>query len=191
MKFSDNFDNVIKSLYRLYSLAYNDQLTGAPNRQKLKDDFNDLAQKVKNDKIRGIIALFDVDHFKQVNDTYGHNVGDIVLCRLVERIECEPSFSGHLYRLGGDEFVFLFSDPKSKFISDEECREYYREVLSLALLDYTLPEIDLSCTVSIGVSLFPEQGSTLSEVLRRADIALYRAKEAGRNRIVFFEECDN
>ena len=177
----------IESKERLRTLAYIDQLTGVPNRQRLKDDFNLLLDSIAEDTISGIVALFDLDNFKTVNDTYGHNTGDLVLRRLTEHLEEDELFSGHLYRLGGDEFVFLFVDPADKFASEDEIRLHYSDVLSNALRAYTLPNIEVQCTLSIGVSAFPKHGKNLSEVLRKADIALYKAKAGGRNQIVFFE----
>ena len=178
----------IEAKDKLYTLAYIDQLTGVPNRQKLKEDFTLLEPKIAGEEVQGVIALFDIDHFKAVNDTYGHNTGDVVLSRLAEHLENDRHFAGHLYRLGGDEFVLLYSDAPGKFESDEQMTAHYNEILSTALRDYTLPNIELKCTLSIGVALFPSHGETLSEVLRKADIALYQAKEGGRNRVIFFED---
>ena len=178
----------VKLKNKLYELAYTDQLTGVPNRQRLKDDFSAMEERIGNNELCGIVALFDLDHFKTVNDTYGHNTGDIVLRRLTEHMQGESAFSGHLYRLGGDEFVLLYSDPPDTYGSHEELVNHYRGVLANALLAYTLPNIDVKCTISIGVSVFPRHGTNLSEVLRKADISLYQAKESGRNRIIFFSE---
>ncbi|MCL2187666.1 MAG: diguanylate cyclase [Defluviitaleaceae bacterium] len=171
---------------RLYELAYIDQLTLIPNRTKLKEDFHALEIGIQKGDLSGIVALFDLDHFKAINDTYGHNTGDIVLRRLAEHLENEKDFNGHLYRLGGDEFVLLFSDPFNRFDSEESIRNHYNNILSSALRSYSLPNIELTCTLSMGVSIFPRDGETLSEILRKADIALYEAKAAGRNQICFF-----
>ena len=172
---------------RLRTLAYVDQLTGVPNRQKLKDDFNAIKEKIANNMLSGIIALFDLDNFKTINDTYGHNTGDMVLSRLAQHLQDDELFSGHLYRLGGDEFVFLYIDTAGKHDSYDNLKNHYEALLSNALRAYTLPNIDAKCTISIGVSVFPTHGDSLSEVLRKADIALYKAKASGRNQIVFFE----
>jgi len=173
---------------RLYNLAYIDQLTHVPNRQKLKEDFGTLENAITGHTLSGAISIFDLDNFKIVNDTYGHNTGDVVLCRLTEHLEAEKAFAGHLYRLGGDEFVLLYSGAPDSFSTEDEMRDYYNEILSSALRAYTLPNIDVKCTLSIGVSFFPKHGLSLSDVLRKADIALYKAKSAGRNRVVFFED---
>jgi len=174
---------------RLYTLAYIDQLTGIPNRQKLKEDFAALEEKITSDNpTTGIVALFDLDHFKTVNDTYGHNTGDVVLRRLADHLQGSAYFTDHLYRLGGDEFVFLFYDPPGRFASHEEAQQHYSGILSTALRSYTLPNIEVKCTLSMGISFFPKHGCNLSDILRKADIALYQAKAAGRNQLVFFED---
>ena len=173
---------------RLYNLAYIDQLTGVPNRQKLREDFAEIEEGLAENAYTGIIAIFDLDHFKLINDTYGHNTGDVVLRRLTEHFQEDSAFSGHLYRLGGDEFVLFYYEPVDTFGSFDEMKKHYDDILSTALFAYTLPNIDVKCTLSIGVSFFPKHGANLSEILRKADIALYRAKTDGRNRMVFFEE---
>ena len=177
-----------KTKEKLYELAYIDQLTGIPNRQRLKDDFAALEEKIANKETTGAVALFDLDYFKAVNDTYGHNTGDIVLRRLAEHLNGEKEFANRIYRLGGDEFVILLTDPPDGITKDDAVRNYYAEILSTTLRSYTLPNIDLECTLSMGVSFFPKHGKTLSEVLRKADIALYEAKGIGRNQMVFFED---
>lgn len=173
---------------RLYSLAYIDHLTGVPNRQKLKEDFSALSVSISEGKLSGVIALFDLDHFKEINDTYGHNTGDVVLHRLSEYLLENDAFKGSLYRLGGDEFIIFMSNDAAKFDSAEELKKYYESVLSAALRSYTLPNIELKCTLSIGVAMFPAHGITLSSLLSKADIALYQAKAAGRNQVLFFED---
>jgi len=173
---------------KLYSLAYLDQLTGIPNRRKLQDDFAALEEIIADNMLRGVVALFDLDHFKTVNDTYGHNAGDLILRRLTDHLQSNPEFHGHLYRLGGDEFVLLFSDAPDKFSSEKKMLAHYKDLISTALCSYTLPNIDVACTLSIGVSIFPKHGLNLSEILRKADIAMYEAKTNGRNQVCIFED---
>lgn len=173
---------------KLYKLAYTDQLTGAPNRQRLKEDFEEIAEEVAAGNRSGLIALFDMDNFKAINDTYGHNTGDIMLRRLVSHLQGDPGFKGHLYRLGGDEFVLMYKDKKDRFASHEAAKQHYAQLLQGAFLSYSMPNIELACTISMGAAFFPQHGETMSELLRKSDIALYKAKEAGRNRLVFFED---
>ncbi len=173
---------------RLYSLAYVDQLTGVPNRQRFREDFEALREAVVDGHKEGVCAIFDIDYFKNVNDTYGHNTGDVMLRRLTEFFQDDPDFAGHIYRLGGDEFVLLLPVKTGRHGDADGLRNYYDNLLQKGFLSYTMPNIELSCTISMGVALFPRHGTSSSELLRKADIALYKAKEAGRNRKVFFED---
>jgi len=172
----------------LYNLAYIDQLTGVPNRQRLKEDFAAVEGKIEREELSGVLALFDLDHFKTVNDTYGHNTGDVVLRRLTDHLSEDPNFANSLYRLGGDEFVIFITKQADQFPTFDDLKTHYNTVMSAALRAYTLPNIEVKCTLSIGISFFPKHGTNLSDVLRKADIALYQAKDAGRNQIFFFED---
>lgn len=173
---------------KMYKLAYTDGLTGIPNRQKLKDDFEKLAKEIESGRICGALAIFDLDNFKAINDNYGHNTGDAMLRRLTSHLMGDELFKNHIYRLGGDEFVLLFTDSSSRFEDDSDMKRSYKELLERALLAYTMPSIEDSCTLSMGVAFFPSHGDGFSEVLRKADIALYEAKTAGRNRMTLFED---
>ncbi len=173
---------------RLYELAYLDHLTGVPNRQKLREDFENLAEDIAKGDVVGILALIDMDNFKDINDSYGHNTGDVMLRRLTEHLGSDPVFKDHIYRLGGDEFVLLYSDRMDKFQSEEEMQAYYADMLQGAFLSYTMPNIEKSSTISMGVAMFPKHGDSFSVILRKGDIALYKAKGGGRNQMVFFED---
>ncbi|MEA4894320.1 MAG: diguanylate cyclase [Oscillospiraceae bacterium] len=173
---------------RMYNLAYYDQLTGVPNRQKLKEDFEAALKDNKNDRYCGIVAIIDLDNFKVINDNYGHGTGDEMLLRITAYLEGNDDFKGHLYRLGGDEFVLFYKEKLSKFEDQTAVRTYFKELLQKSLLSYTMPNIEAKCTLSMGVAIFPPHGETLSELLRKADIALYKAKSDGRNRVVLFED---
>ncbi len=173
---------------KLYDLANYDALTGIPNRQRLLSDFSEVEAEIASGEISGVIAILDLDNFKEVNDTYGHNTGDAMLCRLVNHLGSYPEFKDCLYRLGGDEMVLFFKNPKNAFQSESDMRDYYHTIIKKAMLTYTMPSIDVRCTISIGVSFFPQHGTTLTELLRKADIALYAAKREGRNRVSFFED---
>ncbi len=183
-----NMDAEHKAREKLYNLAYIDHLTGVPNRQKFRESFEEIQEEIEIGKTCGIVSIFDLDNFKGVNDTYGHNTGDVLLKRLTEHFSQDPAFTGHLYRLGGDEFVLFYAEKAGRLSSPQEYIKYYTELLQGALLAYTMPNIELSCTISMGAAFFPTHGSTVSDLLRKADIALYQAKSAGRNRLVVFED---
>ena len=173
---------------RLYSLAYIDQLTGVPNRQKFKDDFAQAQEAIDEQKLCGIIAMLDLDNFKTINDSYGHNAGDAMLKRLSDHLQRSENFKGHIYRLGGDEFVLFFQAKPEDFRNSIAMREHYHAILLEAMVAYSMPSIQDQCTLSMGVAFFPENGKTTTDLLRKADIALYEAKNGGRNQIVFFED---
>ncbi len=173
---------------KMYNLAYVDQLTGIPNRTKLREDFEHISDDVSAGKYVGALALFDLDNFKNINDNYGHTTGDIMLRRLAEHLESDANFRGNLYRLGGDEFVILLVDEPARFSSHEVLRDHYETVLRGALQSYTMPNIDSACTISMGIAFFPRHGDIMGELLRKADIALYKAKAAGRNCMETFQE---
>ncbi|MDR1135037.1 MAG: diguanylate cyclase [Clostridiales Family XIII bacterium] len=183
-----NIDEEKENSLKLFNLAYIDQLTGVPNRQKLREDFERIRERIVSGELCGVIALFDLDNFKSINDTYGHNTGDVMLRRITSLLQENPVFSGHLYRLGGDEFVLLYSGSGDEFRTDTEMYDHFSKMLSGALMSYTMPNIELSCTISMGVSFFPRHGHNFPELLRKADIALYKAKAGGRARLVLFEE---
>jgi diguanylate cyclase (GGDEF)-like protein len=174
---------------KLYNLAYIDQLTGIANRTKLREDMEEMCDGIAASDLTGAMAILDLDHFKDINDNYGHNVGDVILKRLTYDLDSDENFRGRLYRLGGDEFVLLFRDSRNRFHSLTECRNFYHGLLMNALQSYTLPFMDVRCTISIGVSFFPWQGHGFSDILRKADIALYRAKANGRNQICYYEDA--
>ena len=187
--FLRNIDEERNSREKLYSLAYIDQLTGIANRSQLKEDFDAIEKQIASTQTVGALAIFDLDNFKTINDSYGHSIGDIMLKRLTSHLESVERIRGHLYRLGGDEFVLVYTDPANRFSSLDECQAYYVDMLKDTLRSYSLPNIDIGCTLSIGVSFFPWHGEDFTNLFRRADIALYKAKERGRNQICLFEEA--
>lgn len=173
---------------QLYTLAYFDPLTNLPNRRRFLEDFEAVAGAISAGTQTGIMAMFDLDNFKSVNDTAGHHTGDLMLRRLAESLSDNPNFGQHLYRLGGDEFILLMHEKAGRFPTEEAMTAHYTELLSELLHAYTIPNIDLVCTLSIGVSVFPKHGTTASELLRKADIALYQSKNAGGRRLSVFED---
>ena len=169
---------------RLYDLAYRDPLTGMPNRRRLKEDLEALEREIAMGHQAGVVGIIDLDNFKTVNDTYGHSTGDFMLRALTDHFQGDPDYKDHIYRLGGDEFALLYTERTAR----PDARTYYEELLKGALLAYSMPNIDITCTISMGIAFFPQHGDNYSDLLRKADIALYQAKNAGRNQIAFFED---
>ena len=163
-------------------LAMHDQLTGLPNRRNFEGFGSGfLAEKARFE--RRALLLIDLDHFKPVNDIYGHAAGDKVLADYARRIE-KHFPGGMVARFGGDEFAVI-SPPLA---NDSEANGYARACVAGVSEPFHYNEAVLHLGASVGVAMFGKDGDTIGEVMRRADIALYTAKNAGRNQVAFFEE---
>ncbi|MDR7024953.1 sensor domain-containing protein [Pseudomonas peli] len=168
-------------------LAYHDSLTNLPNRALLLDRLTQQIALLKRHELRGALLFIDLDHFKHINDSLGHPVGDAVLKLVTARLESSVRQEDTVARLGGDEFVVLISGlegKRSKVVQQVRAlAEKLRHLLAEPML---LDGHQLQVTPSIGIALVPDHGDTPSDVLKRADIALYRAKDSGRNCIQLF-----
>lgn len=163
-------------------LAMHDQLTGLANRRSFEAfGTRFLAEKAMFE--RRSLMLIDLDHFKPVNDIYGHAAGDKVLVDYAGRIEKQFP-GGMVARFGGDEFAVI-SPPLA---NDSEAAGYARACLAGILEPFHFNDAVLHLGASVGVAMFGKDGDTIGEVMRRADIALYKAKHAGRHQVAFFEE---
>ncbi|CAD5200306.1 diguanylate cyclase [Pseudomonas sp. FEN] len=166
-----------QQLGRLNQESVTDPLTGLTNRRGLQlilDDWESRQQPFS------LIAL-DIDHFKQVNDSYGHNAGDLVLQHLAQQMRRHSRESDVLCRQGGEEFLMLLPDtPPNQAI---QVAERLR-----AAMAYTESPNGIPVTVSLGVVSWPQVGQTVAQALREADQALYQAKAGGRNRVVYTDQ---
>ncbi len=163
-------------------LAKQDELTGLPNRRKLDEDFNRLMDMVEVDQIRAVFML-DIDGFKPVNDVYGHGVGDQLLTTFATRLTREIGDQGLVARLGGDEFAIITPVLEDK----EDAVQIARRVIAAIRDPFEIDSREIRVGTGIGIALFPRDGHSASELLRRADIALYRAKTSGSSNFRFFE----
>jgi diguanylate cyclase (GGDEF)-like protein len=155
----------------LVQLADTDSLTGLPNRRALTAEV--LARLADNGRHRALLLL-DLDKFKEVNDSLGHHVGDQLLVQVGARLRACLRRGDLLARLGGDEFAVLLDDADHDEATDAAVK------LRAALAEpFTLDEVVLHSSVSVGISLFPDDGPDLSTLLRKADIAMYKAKTSG------------
>jgi diguanylate cyclase (GGDEF)-like protein len=171
----------------LEHIAYSDSLTGVANRVLLNDRIRHaIAQAKRKQEPVGLVYL-DMDGFKTVNDRYGHEAGDQLLIAVTERVKQILRTSDTLARLGGDEFAIVLSDihdcSETKPVI-ERLAEALREPLALSA------SLSLSVTASFGVAFFPQDGEDCETLLRHADQAMYRAKQSGKNRYVFFESAE-
>ncbi len=170
-----------------HQLAHFDALTGLPNRRLLTERIGQALAAARRQGQVGALLFLDLDNFKQINDARGHSVGDRLLRQLAVRLAGELRADDVVARLGGDEFVVIASqlgtDLESGARHARAVADKLRELLARPC------EIDGSAYVStgsIGITLFPKAEEGVDDLLREADIAMYRAKEAGRNRVAFF-----
>lgn len=180
----DEISEVCRQLTRsetlLHDLAYIDQLTGLPNQQSLREKIDSILKTAD----RFAFLFIDIDNFKYINDTLGHSFGEMLLKKAAEAINGVITENCSLYRLGGDKFIVL----------EEEYSDVYEiERVAVNMLKTLKNPIEVNGrifynTASIGVCVFPDHGCSFDDLFKNADIALIKAKESGKNRIVIFSE---
>jgi diguanylate cyclase (GGDEF)-like protein len=172
---------------RLHELAHLDGLTGLPNRQRLLSIL-DHELAAAGDKRKRIGVLFiDLDRFKETNDTLGHAAGDTLLKRTAERIRDTVRDADQVGRHGGDEFVVLLRDVAAA----TDAGSVASKLVSALAKPFEVEGHNVYVGASIGVAIFPDDGRTASELLKKADTAMYQAKEEGRGRVAFFKQSMN
>lgn len=159
-----------------------DALTGLANRHLLKDRF--ASAIYRSDRNNSLVSLLfiDLDRFKQVNDSFGHTFGDRLLKQVGKRISGHVRQSDTVARLGGDEFAVIFPDlPDTHHMEDT-----IRTILNTLAQPYHIDKNDVYLSASIGITVYPEDGNTIEELLRNADSAMYKAKNSGRNTFQYY-----
>jgi diguanylate cyclase (GGDEF)-like protein/PAS domain S-box-containing protein len=173
---------------KIYNLAFFDPLTQLPNRRMLQDRLRLLTAQSARTEQHGALLFIDIDHFKLLNDTRGHHIGDQLLVQVAERINSIIRATDLAARLGGDEFVVVFDNlGKDAETAALEAKKRAEELHDLVNLPYPLQQSVYHCTISIGLNLFKGQTSSIDDLLRHADVAMYQAKDSGRNAIRFFD----
>lgn len=172
---------------QIHHLAYHDPLTNLPNRALLMDRLTQQTALHRRHNLRGALLFLDLDHFKHINDSLGHPVGDAVLKMITARLEASIRQEDTVARLGGDEFVVLLTGLTGKRSEvTRQVRQVADKLRTLLAEPMVFEGNRLQVTPSIGIALMPDHGDTPTDLLKRADIALYRAKDAGRNAIQLF-----
>ncbi len=172
---------------QIHHLAYHDPLTNLPNRALLMNRLTQQTALHKRHNLRGALLFLDLDHFKHINDSLGHPVGDGVLKMVTARLEASVRQEDTVARLGGDEFVVLLTGLSGKRSQvTRHVRQVAEKLRTLLAEPMVFEGNQLQVTPSIGIALIPDHGETPADLLKRADIALYRAKDAGRNAIQLF-----
>jgi len=162
--------------------AYYDTLTLLPNRFLALDRLSQLLNEAQRNKDKTTILFLDLDDFKKVNDTLGHEIGDKLLIESAKRLKKVVRKKDTVGRLGGDEFIVLLRDLKD----DHDALTIAENLLKSFREPFRIDGRELMMTLSIGIAIYPDNGSCASDLLRNADIAMYQAKALGRNTYSFF-----
>lgn len=170
---------------KLHYMAYHDVLTALPNRQALYDNNSDYFPA--NPGNRFVLFFIDMDNFKFINDTMGHDFGDQLIISLSERLVALADRETSLYRIGGDEFVIIVNE----IMERENAEAYADKILTAFKEPFQIDESMIHVNTSIGAALFPQHGRDMNELLRCADIAMYKAKGAGGNRYMLYTPSMN
>ncbi len=176
---------------KIRHMAYYDSLTGLPNRELLTDRLEQALAHARRADTAMAVILLDLDHFKDINDTLGHPVGDRLLQEVAQRLQAAIRQEDTVARLGGDEFIILLTDigpPVEAMRNATRAVEKIRRWLAPA---YTLEGHSLMVTPSLGIAIYPADGTNTEELVKHADTALYQAKGAGRDGYRFFSPTMN
>ncbi|WP_165405211.1 putative bifunctional diguanylate cyclase/phosphodiesterase [Bradyrhizobium genosp. SA-3] len=166
---------------QLFRSAYFDELTGLPSRRVIEHRTNGLLARDGGERFA--LAFLDVDNFKHINDYYGHAVGDALLVELSKRLGRDLRDSDMLSRISGDEFLLLLSPIQSQ----EEVAEFMQSTLQRLTAPFFIDHSEIFASTSVGISLYPDHGSSFETLRQNADIAMYRIKNDGKGSAAFFD----
>lgn len=164
-------------------MAFYDSLTKLPNRTLFMRKLDEEIEWAKRNNSNGAVFFIDLDNFKNINDTLGHNYGDKLLVYLSKKLKRLITSEDIICRLGGDEFLLIHA------CSDcVEMERYAKKLLDLFDNSFEIDNKEMYVTASIGIAIYPKDGEDSSEILKNADFAMYKAKELGKNRFAFYNE---
>ena len=181
---SANFSDITerkRAEEHIHYLANFDSLTGLPNRTQLNDHLKYALSLAKRSNGHLALMFLDLDHFKDINDSLGHSIGDALLIELAKRLRAALREEDTVTRLGGDEFILLLPG-----VDAIGAAHVAQKLLDAIAESYRIEHYDLILTASIGIALYPEDGEDLEALSKSADTAMYRAKQEGRQCYRFF-----
>lgn len=175
-KLKESYNELRKSYGEIERLALYDTITGLPNLVNTQMEISKMINEACLNKTNFTMLLMDIDNFKIINDTLGHSIGDKLLKNIAENLKEYPFSEVYCSRFGGDEFIFLLRGINS----DAEITQFASNILNNIKI-IVIDSHEFNCTASFGAVKYPENGATVEELMKNADIALYRAKELGKN----------
>ncbi|MBP1754987.1 MAG: diguanylate cyclase/phosphodiesterase with sensor(s) [Firmicutes bacterium] len=178
---SSDISKMKKAEHDIHLLAYYDTLTGIPNRTLFYDRLNTALSHVKRNNSKIALIYMDIDHFKLINDSLGHDTGDQMLIEVTKRIKSVIREEDILSRLGGDEFTLLIEDENCSEVAASLAEQIINEVNKPIILK----EKEITASISIGISIAPIDDITMEGLIRKADSAMYHSKESGRGKYAF------
>ncbi|MDO9008234.1 MAG: EAL domain-containing protein [Thiobacillus sp.] len=168
-------------------LAIHDALTGLPNRRLLLECLEQALAHARRNKTMIGVLFIDLDNFKRVNDTLGHAVGDQLICHVARRLRAAVRNEDIVARLGGDEFVVVISDVHAA----SQILHVVDKILAVMVAPYQIAERELFNSCSVGIGVYPTDGTSSSDLLKNADTAMYHAKSSGKNRYHLYDAAMN
>ncbi len=171
---------------RLYQLSHYDALTNLANRVLFQDRIHQAMKRATRDIEFIALLIIDIDHFKEINDAFSHTVGDELLCIVAQRLTNLSAKVEAIARLGGDEFGILLADLVPNQQAMRVTSHFADQILQALQQPFMLADQEIFTSASVGVSIFPQDGDTVTALMKNADAALYKAKEQGRNNYQFF-----
>lgn len=199
LKGSETFNSLKQSEEKMRRLAYIDSLTGLPNRQSLDESLEEAIWFAAKDRQSLGIMYIDLDNFKRINDTLGHDFGDKLLKKISEKIcQCVKEKAGfpdalidvtdiEVFRLGGDEFMILLNQT----LHDDDVKVVAQSLVTCISELVSIDDYEVALTPSIGIAIYPRDGANVTELKKHADVAMYYAKSMGRRGYRFYAESLN
>ncbi len=167
--------------------AYHDALTGLPNRRYMIEKLDNELSRATRHKFKGALIFIDLDNFKGLNDSMGHPAGDKLLMDVSRRMISQIRSEDTLARMGGDEFVLLLPELERSAVQTAfKAEQIAEKIRASIIIPYDLSGTEFTVTASLGICIFPDDGTTSEELLRHSDIAMYQSKKHGRNCITFY-----
>ena len=199
LKGSETFNSLKQSEEKMRRLAYIDSLTGLPNRQSLDESLEEAIWFAAKERQSLVIMYIDLDNFKRINDTLGHDFGDKLLKKISEKIcQCVKEKAGfpdalidvndiEVFRLGGDEFMILLNQT----LHDDDVKVVAQSLVTCISELVSIDDYEVALTPSIGIAMYPRDGANVTELKKHADVAMYYAKSMGRRGYRFYAESLN